>query len=585
MNEDNRNLLLASVLSVLVFLVWQRFVMPKVAPPPPASAQVAGAAPAPASGLPGTAVTAAAPAAVSRQAALASLTRVKINAPKLAGSINLRGAQFDDLTLSSYTETIAKDSPKVVLLQPAGTKESYFAQFGWFGRNVDVPNEKTLWQTTSAELTPAKPAMLFWDNGKGQRFEIDIAIDQHYLFTITQRVRNSGAAAIALQPYGLIQRIRPDHPGITSAGHEGLVGGFERLEEIKYKDMVKDDKCTQTFGAKAAWFGFTDKYWLTAIVPDVKTASAGTARNLGISPAQSAERELFQVDMAAPGVTTVPGATSTTTSHLFAGAKEVDVIRSYFKQLGATKFDFAIDWGMFYFFTQPFFWILHHLYLLFNNFGLAIIGLTFIVKALFFPIANKQYESFAKMKTVQPKMKEIQEKYKDDKPRMQQEIMELYKREKVNPLGGCLPILLQIPVFYALYKVVFVTIEARQQPFFGWIHDLSVADPLTPVNLFGLLPFTPPSLGIITLAVGVLPLIMGVTMYIQQQLQPMTGVDPTQAQVMKFMPVMFTLMMAPFAAGIILYWITNNILSIVQQKWITARIERKQAAAQAAAAK
>jgi YidC/Oxa1 family membrane protein insertase len=577
-SEDTRNLFIAIALSLLVFFTWERFVMPRVAPPPkPVAAQIAG--------KPGTLAQPGAIVAVAkpltRAAALTNGGRVKITAPKLSGSINLRGAQFDDLVLTKYKEHIDKPE-KVTLLQPAGTAESYFAQFGWFGQNIDVPNDKTIWSTTATDLTPGKPVTLFWANGKGLRFEIDVAVDAHYLFTITQRVINTGTGAVALQPFGLIQRIRPDHPSITSASHEGIVGAFERLEEYKYADMKDEEKRTKSFTAPAAWLGFTDKYWLTAIIPDVKKSTTGTARNLGTVASLSSEREIFQTDMAQPVVATAPGMVSTTTSHFFAGAKEVNVVEAYKKQLGAHLFDRAIDWGWFWYFTKPFFWILEKLYGLFGNFGLAIVGLTFIVKAVFFPIASKQYESFAKMKIVQPKMKEIQEKFKDDKPKMQMEMMELYKREKVNPLGGCLPILLQIPVFFALYKVVFVSIEARHQPFFGWIKDLSVADPVTPVNLFGLLPFTPPSFGLFTLAVGVLPLIMGVTMYLQQKMQPMTGVDPVQQQVFKFMPVIFTLMMAPFAAGVVLYWITNNILSIIQQKWITARIEKKQAALSAA---
>jgi YidC/Oxa1 family membrane protein insertase len=587
-SEDTRNLLLAVGLSLLVFIGWDRFVMPRFTPPKTAVQQATtmpattvqelggqGLAPDAAKRIPQERLT--------RAAALTQNNRVKINAPKLNGSLNLRGAQFDDLVLTKYNETIEKNSGKVILLQPAGTPESYFAQFGWFGQNVDVPTDKTIWQASSPELTPAKPVTLFWENGKGQRFEIDIAVDTNYLFTITQKVRNTSTGAVVLQPFGLIQRIRPDHPSITSASHEGLVGAFEKLEEHKYADMKDAQKRIKTYTAPAAWLGFTDKYWLTAIIPDVKKTSTGTARNLGIVPTLSAEREIFQTDMAQPAVVTRAGDVSSTTSHFFAGAKEVKIVEAYNTQLGAKLFDRAIDWGWFWYFTKPFFWILDHLFGWFGNFGLAIIGLTFIVKALFFPIASKQYESFAKMKLVQPKMKEIQEKFKDDKPRQQQEMMELYKREKVNPLGGCLPIVLQIPVFFALYKVVFVSIEARHQPFFGWIKDLSVMDPLTPVNLFNLLPFTPPTFGLFTLAIGVLPIIMGITMFLQQKMQPMTGVDPAQAQVMKFMPIMFTAMMASFASGVVLYWITNNLLSIAQQKWITARIEKKQAETIAAA--
>ncbi len=565
-------------LSLLVLVVWTRFIAPRTMPKPPT--QIAGQQ---TSGQPDMAAAAAAPVApkpVTAAQALGASPRVRIKTPTLAGSINLRGAQFDDLVLTQYKETIKKNSPDIHLLHPAGTKDVYFASFGWVGQGIAVPTSTTQWQTTSTELTPQKPVTLFWDNGSGQRFEFDIAVDSKYLFTVTQRVRNTATNAVVLNPYGTIYRVRPDHAAITSASHEGVVGVFDKLKEEKYKSMEKEEDRRIEFSAAAAWLGFTDKYWLTAILPDPKLTVTGRIENLG---AQGDGHEHFKTDMISPSVTTGAGKVTQTTSHFFAGAKEVSTIDAYSKTLGAKLFDRAIDWGWFWYFTKPFFWILHKLYGIFGNFGLAIIGLTLIVKALFFPIANKQYESMARMKLVQPKVKELQEKYKDDKMKMQTEMMALYKKEKVNPLGGCLPIVLQIPVFYAVYKVIFVALEMRHQPFFGWIKDLSAADPLTPVNLFGLLPFTPPNLGLITLAVGVLPLILGVTMWLQQKMQPMQGIDPSQQAVFKFMPVMFTLMMAPFAAGVVIYWITNNLLSIAQQKFIQHRLDKKMAAQTAVA--
>lgn len=578
MSEDKRNMFFAIGLSLLVLIIWTRFVAPRTMPKPPAPISTVQGASAPVSASTPTAAISAKP--LTAEQALAASPRLKILTPTLSGSLNLRGAQFDDLLLTQYKTDTTKDSPAIRLLHPAGTKDVYLASFGWLGQGVITPTDQTVWQTTATELTPQKPVLLFWDNGAGLRFEQEIAIDSKYLFTITQRVRNTAAAPVSLTPYGSIYRARPDHAAITSASHEGVVGVFDNLKEEKYKSMEKEDDRRLEYRAAAAWLGFTDKYWLTALLPDPKLTVTGRIENLG---SQGDGNEHFKTDVISPAVTVAPGKLFETHAHFFAGAKEVTVVDEYEKKLGAKTFWKAIDWGWFWYFTKPFFWILHKLYGIFGNFGLAIIGLTVIVKALFFPIANKQYESMARMKLVQPKVKLLQEKYKDDKMKMQTEMMALYKTEKVNPLGGCLPILLQIPVFYAVYKVIFVALEMRHQPFYGWIKDLSAADPLTPVNLFGYLPFTPPNLGLITLAVGVLPLILGVTMWLQQRMQPMMGVDPAQQAVMKFMPVMFTLMMAPFAAGVVIYWITNNLLSIAQQKFIQHRIDKKLAAQTAVA--
>jgi YidC/Oxa1 family membrane protein insertase len=582
-SENNRNMFYAIGLSLLVLVVWQRFIAPRTMPKP-AVQQTTSQAGVTTPDL-GAVTVAEVPKPATTAQAIAKSPRVTIKTPALSGSINLQGAQFDDLVLVQHKETTDKNSPSVQLLHPAGTREVYFASFGWTKKpdsTLAIPGAGTLWQATAAELTPQKPVTLFWDNGTGQRFEMDIAVDDKYLFTVTQRVRNTSVAQVALNPYGTIYRIKPDNPSITSASHEGIVGVFNTLEETKYSAMADEEDRRAEYSAPAAWLGFTDKYWLTAILPDPKLTVTGRVVNLGL---QSDNHEHFKSDVIMPSVTTPPGKVTQTVSHLFAGAKEVAVVDAYDKKLGAKNFWKAIDWGWFYFFTRPFFKILHFLYGIFGNFGLAIIGLTVIVKALFFPIANKQYESFARMKIIQPKVKELQEKYKEDRMKMQTEMMALYKKEKVNPLGGCLPIVLQIPVFYAVYKVIFVALEMRHQPFFGWIKDLSVADPLTPFNLFGLLPFIPPSFGLFTLAVGVLPLILGVTMWLQQKMQPMTGVDPAQQAVFKFMPIIFTFMMAPFAVGVVIYWITNNLLSIAQQKFIQNRIEKKLAAGPVAEAK
>jgi YidC/Oxa1 family membrane protein insertase len=568
-SENNRNLFMAIGLSILVLVLWERFLMPKAPPRAPGvQTQPAGQAPAT------TAIAAPIVKSLTSVQVLAAAPRVKILTPTLSGSLNLRGAQFDDLVLTQYKETLAKNSPDIHLLHPAGTKGVYFANFGWIGQNTKVPDDQTVWAASAPQLTPATPVTLSWNNGAGITFELVIAIDDKYLFTITQRVRNAGTNAVTLNTYGSIYRIRPEHPGISSASHEGVVGVFDSLKEEKYGSMEKADDRRKEYSAAAAWLGFTDKYWLTAIIPDPKQTVTGRVENLG---GADQEHENFKADVILKPVAVAPGQSIQSVTHFFAGAKEVAIIDAYDKKLGAKSFDKAIDWGWFWYFTKPFFWILHKLYGVFGNFGLAIIGLTVIVKILFFPIASKQYESFARMKRIQPKVKELQERNKDDKLKAQQEMMALYKTEKVNPLGGCLPILLQIPVFFAVYKVIFVALEMRHQPFFGWIKDLSAADPLTPFNLFGLLPFTPPNLGFVTLAVGVLPLILGVTMWLQQKMQPMQGVDPSQQAIMKFMPVIFTMMMAPFAAGVVIYWITNNTLSIAQQWFITRRLEKKYA--------
>jgi YidC/Oxa1 family membrane protein insertase len=568
-SENNRNLFLAIGLSLLVLIVWERFLMPKALPPQPVA--VTGGQAGQATGTAGIAAVPVVKTVTDSQA-LAAAPRVKILTPTLSGSLNLRGAQFDDLVLTQYKETLDKKSPAIHLLHPAGTKQVYLASFGWIGQNAKVPNDQTVWQSSARQLTPAAPVTLTWNNGAGLQFEIVIAVDRKYLFTITQRVLNTSASTVTLNPYGSIYRARPVQASISSANHEGSVGVFESLKEETYGSMTDAEDRRKEYTASAAWLGFTDKYWLTAIIPDPKLVVTGRVENLG---GPDEDHENFKTDVILKPVAIAAGQSSKNVTHFFAGAKEVATIDAYNKKLGAKSFDKAIDWGWFWYFTKPFFWILHQLYGVFGNFGLAIIGLTVIVKILFFPIASKQYESFARMKHIQPKVKELQARNKDDKLKMQQEMMALYKSEKVNPLGGCLPIFLQIPVFFAVYKVIFVALEMRHQPFFGWIKDLSAADPLTPFNLFGLLPFTPPNFGLISLAVGILPLILGVTMWVQQKMQPMQGMDPSQQAIMKFMPIIFTFMMAPFAAGVVVYWITNNTLSIAQQWYITRRLEKK----------
>jgi YidC/Oxa1 family membrane protein insertase len=580
-SENNKNLLLAFVLALVVLFGWDYFVtrpmvekekakqaeLAKLNPPTaPAATAATPAGTGTAAGVPGTST---APAPVVQAG------RVEIETPRLKGSINLAGARLDSLILTTYRETIKAGSPNIELLRPSGNARPYFIEPGWLAAQgsppVKLPTADTVWTASSKTLAPGKPVTLSWDNGAGQVFRITYAVDEHYLFTVTQAVENKAAAAVSLNPYALISRTKPDKVSATYVLHEGPLGVFDSLQEINYKDL-EDDEPSQSFEGAGGWLGYTDKYWLTAIIPATKSSFKGTFRYTAGVPGR------HQADAMLPVVTAPAGGSAQSVVNIFAGAKEVRLIEMYKAKLNATLFDRAIDWGWFWYLTKPIFWTMDWFYQLVGNFGVAIILLTLLIKLIMFPIANKAYVSMNRMKILQPKMKEIQERYADDKPRQQQEIMAFMQKEKLNPLGGCLPILLQIPVFYALYKVLFVTIEMRHQPFMLWIKDLSAPDPLTPVNLFGLLPFTPPSI----LAVGILPILMGVTMWLQMKLSPSAITDPIQQRVFSLLPFIFTFMMAPFAAGLVLYWTVNNILSILQQWVMLKRMEASDAKAAAA---
>ena len=492
-----------------------------------------------------------------RQAVLAETPRIQVATPLLAGSINLRGARLDDLVMTTQRETIAKDSPPVRLFTPSGTDGAYFAQFGWTGPGA--PPADALWTASAARLTPATPVTLRWTSPTGAVFEIVLAVDDGYLFTATQRVTNPGPAALDVRPWGLVSRTgegTEKDAGNLHVGPLGVVDGRLKDSEVSY-GKLRDDGA-QSFATTGGWLGQTDKYWLAALIPDQQ---AHIVARFAAAPGNR-----FQTDYLAAPVTVAPGSSVATTAHLFAGAKEVRLLDRYKAALNIPLFDRAISWGWFWFIAEPIFHILDFLFRLTGNFGVAIIGLTIVVKTLMFPVAAKQYSSMARMRVIQPQMKALQEKYKDDKQRQQTETMALYKKEKVNPVAGCLPVFLQIPIFYALYKTLLVSTEMRHQPFVLWIHDLAAPDPLTPVNLFGLLPFTPPHV----IALGVLSILLGVTMYFQQRLTPTPSVDPVQKQMMQFMPWVFMFIMASFAAGLQLYWITNNLLSIAQQ-WIMLR--------------
>ena len=500
--------------------------------------------------------------------------RLKVSAPRVEGSINLLGARLDDLVLRDYHEQVNPDSPLVRLLEPRADPQPYYAQFGWTANSPDVkvPDLDALWTASSPELTVATPVTLSWDNGAGQVFEITLSVDANYLFTAEQRVRNTGSAAISVHPWS---RIRRDYTP-TTAGyyilHEGLLGVLGgRLQEQTY-DKVKSES-NKTHGPSldvpttGGWAGITDKYWLTALIPDQTVPVVASFRYLTEN-----NGDRYQADFVAKDPLVVgPGAASSSMTRLFAGAKVVQLLDRYESELGIPNFDKAIDFGWFYFLTKPIFYALDWLFKLTGNFGVAILIFTVFAKAVFFPLANKSYKSMSKMKLLGPKMQEIRERLKDDPAKMQGEIMGMYKAEKVNPASGCLPILVQIPVFFSLYKVIFVTIEMRHAPFFGWIHDLSAVDPTNVFNLFGLLPFDPAVYSHF-LHLGAWPLIMGVTMFLQQKLNPPPP-DPVQARLFQYMPIIFTFMLASFPAGLVIYWSWNNLLTIAQQ-WMIMRQTR-----------
>jgi YidC/Oxa1 family membrane protein insertase len=586
MDENNRNFLLALALSVLVLFGWQAFFAPKPVPPPlPAEQErpmspVQPGAPQPGAAQPGTpsAGVPAAPAlaliAQTRESVLAASPRIAIDTPSLRGSIALKGGRLDDLVLKQFTVTVKPNSDNVTLLSPSGSPEPYYAEHGWtaaVSEGVKVPSPETEWTAeTQNPLTPENPVKLIWNNGDGLTFRRTIAVDQDYMFTVAQEVENKSAKPVTLYPYALISRHgRPVTAGLYIL-HEGLIGvmGEEGLKEIGYGtaadaayDTVSRANVT-SFKATSGWLGITDKYWATALIP---AQNVPYSANFKVYNAKQ-PAEQFQTDFLLNPITIAPGAKQSVSSMFFAGAKQVNVIDSYRDKYNISLFDRMIDWGWFYFITKPLFHALDFFYHLIGNFGVAILIVTILVKLLFFPLANKSYESMSKMKKLQPEMKRLQERYKDDRVKQQQGLMELYKKEKVNPMAGCLPILIQIPVFFALYKVLYVSIEMRHAPFFGWIQDLSSPDPTTIFNLFGLIPWMPPHF----LMIGVWPLIMGVTMFLQMKLNP-TPPDPVQQQIFTWMPVLFTFMLAAFPAGLVIYWTWNNTLSIIQQYVIMRR--------------
>jgi YidC/Oxa1 family membrane protein insertase len=591
--NDQKNTILAVVLSAIVLIGWEYFyAMPQkqrqealqrqiqVTQVQPAPQAVPQSTPGVTPQAP-TQSGASTPAEhESREAVIASNERVPIDTPRMKGSIALKGGRLDDVSLAQYHETVDPTSPAIVLLSPSGSPHPFYAEFGWVGAagaTVKTPGPDTVWRQEGAgSLAPGLPITLTYDNGEGLVFRRTVAIDDKYLITLKDEVTNSGTTPVALYPYGLISR----HGAPQTAGyyilHEGLIGVFGDQGEQKATYKQIDDDKKKSFTATDAWMGFTDKYWAAALLPDTNAQVQAH-----YSAGEIGAVKTYQTDYLLDQQVIAPGATGVADGRLFAGAKEVAVVGinfplaevgGYNKQLDLNHFDLLIDWGWFYFITKPLFLVMDLIFHWTGNFGVAILIVTVLLKGLFFPLANKSYASMAKMKAVQPQMAALRERYPDDKVKQQQELMELYKREKINPVAGCLPIAIQIPVFFALYKVLFVTIEMRQAPFFGWIKDLSAPDPTNVFNLFGLLSYDPTQVPLVGhfLVLGVWPLIMGVTMWFQMKLNPAPP-DPAQKIMFDWMPVIFTFMLSSFSSGLVIYWAWNNTLSVIQQSIIMRR--------------
>jgi YidC/Oxa1 family membrane protein insertase len=575
MMQNNRNYFIAIALSVLIVLGWQFLYMnPRIeaqrkaqeaqkaqqqteqTQQPAASGQSAqpnGAAP-----------TGQATATATREEALAKSPRVAIDTAALSGSINLAGARLDDLRLKGYHETVDNSSPIITLFSPAETKDGYFTEFGYIGTDATgaVPGPSTIWTAPEgAKLTEKTPVTLTYTNDKGLTFARTISVDDRYMFTVVDKITNSGDAAVSLSNYGRVTRYnKPTTPSVyvLHEGFLGVLGAGSGISESKYTAIEKENQSNPT--VTGGWIGITDKYWAAALIPSQTIPFDSRFSHF------TDGQPRYQADFKGEGLSIAPGATVDVKNLVFAGAKEVPVVDEYETKYSIPNFDRLIDWGWFWFLTQPMFKLMDFFFRYFGNFGVAILCTTIVVKALFFPLASKQYASMANMKRMQPKMEELKAKFGDDRMGLQQATMQLYKEEKINPIAGCWPVALQIPIFFSLYKVIYITIEMRHAPFFGWIRDLSAPDPTTIVNLFGLLPFEAPAL----LHLGVWPLIMGVTMFVQMRMNP-TPPDPTQAMIFNWMPLVFMFMLASFPAGLVIYWAWNNTLSVLQQSVIMKR--------------
>ncbi len=575
MNDgNNKNLLIAMVLSLLVFAGWQYFI---VTPQQKAEAarqqQLAKQDKATPPRAPNVPAAAAPSPHLTRDAALkAGGPRIAINTPMVDGSIRLTGAKLDDLRLKAYHVDLDPRSPEIVLLAPKSTDYPYYAGFGWVGQGVKTPDDNSVWrQTSGTVLAPGKPVTLRWDNGQGLVFTRVIAIDDKYMFTVADSVANASEKPVTLYPYGAVDRqgIPKDESNLYL--HVGFVGIVNNKEEdANYKDFKEPGTPPKSYSSTGGWLGITDKYWMAAIVPPQNEhfdgQYLGTKTSTGV--------DAYQANYRLGARTIAAGGQVSVTHRLFAGAKVVDILRDYQNRQQIALFDHAVDWGMLSFLTRPFFWVLDYLYKLLGNFGLAILGLTVVVKILFFPLQTASFRSMSKMKKLQPEMERLKKSHADDPQKFQMAMMELYKREKANPISGCVPTLLTIPVFIALYKVLFVTIEMRHASFYGWIHDLSAPDPTSWINLFGLLPFNPHAVlpgFLLILNIGVWPIIYGVTMWLQTKMNPAPA-DPVQAKMFAFMPLIFTFFFGSFPAGLVIYYAWSNTLNMLQQ-WIIMRRE------------
>jgi YidC/Oxa1 family membrane protein insertase len=585
MNETNRNMIIAVVLSMVVLFGWQYFVAGPQMERAQHSAQLAAeqaaaanpglatnAAGAPAASTAGAPATGAAQNFTDRPAAIAATQRVDIDAPSIMGSINLTGGRLDDLELKKYKETIDPNSPIITLLTPSGAPNAYFVEQGWAnpsGSAVKIPEATTVWTAEpNAKLTQTTPVTLNWDNGAGLIFHRTFAVDANYLFTVTQSVENKSSADVHLFPFSRVVREGTPHVQNFFVQHEGPVGvlGSNNLVSKKYSDLQGDKQIR--LDNTTGWLGFTDKYWATTVITD-----PGEAVNAQFTYLNRNGLDEYQTSFVdATPLTVAPGASAENKSYVFAGAKEESVIASYESEYHFDRLELLIDWGWFFFLTKPMFYLIRFLYGIIGNFGLAMMAVTVIVKAIFLPLANRSFASMAAMRRVQPEMKSIQERFKEDRAAQQQAMMELYKREKINPLSGCWPVLIQIPVFYSLYTVIFISLDMRHAPFFGWIQDLAAQDPTNVFTLFGLIPWDPTALPMVggLAHLGVWPLIMGVTMWVQMRLNPPPP-DPAQQMIFNWMPVIFTFMLGTFPAGLVIYWSWNNFLSICQQYFIMKR--------------
>jgi YidC/Oxa1 family membrane protein insertase len=574
---EQRNLIIAIAISVAILIgssvVTQVFFPPKPVAPTSQTVSTSPSTPSQ-SATPSQGAAPNAPATVTEQPlaargdVIAASPRIAIRSPQLTGTINLKGGRLDDLVLNNYRETVDRNSPNITLLSPVGATDAYYADFGWVAQEpgIALPTPDTVWQAEGNELSPGKTVTLRWDNGQGLTFERRFELDENFMFKVTQRVENSSGQAVTLFPYGLVARYGTPHLLNIYVVHEGLLGVLDgSLHEFKYEKLRDEGKAE--FSSTGGWLGITDKYFLVSLIPDQQ--SKISAR---FSHALRGKTDFYQADFRGDAMPLAAGQTVESATRLFAGAKVVSLLDRYSREFGIPLFNRAVDFGYLWFLTIPIFHVLDFLYGLVGNFGIAIMALTVLIRLLLFPLANKSYKAMSKMKALGPEMQKLKERFKDDKPKIQQEIMALYKKEKVNPAAGCLPILIQIPIFFSLYKVLSVTIEMRHAPFFGWIQDLSARDPTSIINLFGLLPYPVPDLGPLNIiSIGVWPIIMGVTMWLQQRLNP-SPPDPVQAKIMAFLPVVFTLMLGQYTAGLVIYWAWNNTLSVAQQRFIMWRM-------------